>query len=76
MDKPPRKMAEILPGRILCISKQAVSHLPEIIISVMELVNGKDMEEVISQRPSLSQPVVKYAVKDIVLKQPKKGFFF
>lgn len=76
MDKPPRKMAEILPGRILCISKQAVSHLPEIIISVMELVNGKDMEAVISQWPSLSQPVVKYAVKDIVLKQPKKGFFF
>lgn len=72
----PTNLQAILPGRILCIPKESVNTLPEIIISAMQLVNGDDKEEVISQWSELAQPIVRNAVKDLVVKTKKKGLFF
>lgn len=72
----PSNLQSMLPGRILCIPKEAVNTLPEIIISTMQLVNGEDKEKVVSQWSELAQPIVRNAVKDLVIKTKKKGLFF
>lgn len=72
----PPQLHKCLPGRVLCIPKSAVHVLPEIIITIMQLVNGEDEDKVISQWSELVQPVVRNAVKDIVIKKKKKGLFF
>lgn len=72
----PKGFSQLLPGRVLTIPRTCVKYIPELIISTMELMNGKDMEEVIAQWSELSQPIVRNAVKDLVIKRGKKGFFF
>ncbi len=72
----PPQFGKILPGRILCIPQSAVNTLPEIIISVMQLVNGMEEAKVIGQWSELAQPIVKNAIKDLVIKTKKKGIFF
>lgn len=72
----PATLQEILPGRILCIPKGAVSALPEIIISTMQLANGEKEDKVVAQWSELAQPIVRNAVKDLVIKNRKKGLFF
>ncbi|MBO5081489.1 MAG: hypothetical protein J6C06_02670 [Lachnospiraceae bacterium] len=72
----PKEFNKIIPGRILCIPKSAISALPEIIITVMQLVNGKEEEKVISQWSEMSQPIVRNAIKHLVIKNKKKGLFF
>lgn len=75
-EKAPKVFQEILPGRILCIPQTAVNTLPEIIISTMQLVNGAEQSKVIAQWSDMAQPIVKNAVKDLVIKNKKKGLFF
>lgn len=72
----PANLQSILPGKILSIPKESVNTLPEIIITTMQLVNGEDKEKVISQWSELAQPIVRNAVKDLVIKTKKKGLFF
>ena len=72
----PSNFAKILPGRVLCIPPTAVSMLPEIIISTMQLVDGMEENKVVGQWSELAQPVVKNAIKNLVIKNKKKGFFF
>lgn len=72
----PKNLQMMLPGKILCIPKEAVNTLPEIIITTMQLVNGEDKEKVISQWSEMAQPIVRNAVKDLVIKTKKKGLFF
>lgn len=72
----PATLQSILPGKILCIPKESVNTLPEIIITTMQLVNGEDKEKVIFQWSELAQPIVRNAVKDLVIKTKKKGLFF
>ena len=72
----PMGFSQLLPGRVLTIPRTCVKYIPELIISTMELMNGKDMEEVMAQWSELSQPIVRNAVKDLVIKKGKKGFFF
>lgn len=72
----PKYFGEIIPGRVLCIPKTAVSVLPEIIITVMQLVNGEDEKKIISQWSDLAQPIVKNAIKNLVIKKKMKGLFF
>lgn len=73
--KEPPQLHKCLPGRILCIPKSAVHVIPELIITVMQLTNGEEEEKVIAQWPELVQPIVRNAVKDLVIKK-KKGLFF
>ena len=42
----------------------------------MQLANGEDKEKVIAQWSDLAQPIVRNAVKDLVVKSKKKGLFF
>lgn len=72
----PTGFSQLLPGKVLTIPRTSVKYIPELIISTMELMNGKDMEEVISQWSELSQPIVRNSVKNLVVKKGKKGFFF
>ena len=72
----PNNLENVLPGRILCLSKESVSALPEIIITTMQLVNGEEKEKIISQWTPMVQPIVRNAVKDIVIKDKKRGLFF
>ena len=72
----PPVFGQVLPGRVLCIPQTAVNTLPEIIISVMQLVNGEEEAKVVAQWSELAQPIVKNAVKDLVIKKKKKGIFF
>jgi len=65
-----------IPGRIITLSKQNVSAIPEVIITVMQMVNGKSLEDAVSQWSSYAQPIVRNAVEGLVLKTRKKGFFF
>lgn len=74
--QPPAALNDIIPGRILCIPKESINVLPEIIISTMQLVNGEDEAKVIGQWSELAQPVVKNAVKNLVIKKEKKGLVF
>lgn len=75
-DSVPSNFRQILPGKVLCIPQTAVNTLPEIIISTMQLVNGEKEDDVIAQWSEMAQPIVKNAVKDLVVKNRKKGIFF
>jgi len=72
----PAGFNSIIPGKVANIPKRAVSYLPQVIISIMQLSNGMDKKEVINQWPDLAKPVVECAVKDLVFKNKKKGIFF
>lgn len=75
-DEIPRIINECIPGRILSIPKSAVNMLPEIIISTMQLVNGEDEKSVVGQWSEMAQPIVKNAIKRLVINKKKKGLFF
>ena len=75
-DSVPPNFGKILPGKVLCIPQTAVNTLPEIIISVMQLVNGVEEEKVVAQWSDMAKPIVKNAVKDLVIENKKKGIFF
>ena len=72
----PTHFSEAIPGRIITLNKQNVSAIPEVIITVMQMANGMGLEDAVSQWSSMTQPIVRRAVEDIVFKTKKKGFFF
>lgn len=72
----PSEFTSTMPGRILTLARENVKLIPELIISTMELVNGKDLSEVLAQWPELDRPIVERAVSDLTVKSGKKGFFF
>ena len=72
----PVNFSEAIPGRIITLSKQNVSSIPEVIITVMQMVNGMGLEEAVNQWSGMKQPIVRRAVEDLVFKTRKKGFFF
>lgn len=73
----PPNFTKAIPGRVIVIPKANVDRIPEIIISVMELINGKDQDKIIEQWDPTAQPVVKNAIGGLNLKtKKKKGFFF
>lgn len=72
----PKNFQNAIPGRILGIPKTAVNTIPEIIISVMQLANGEEEEKIIAQWSDIAQPIVRNAIKNLVIKKEKKGLFF
>lgn len=72
----PRGFSQLLPGHVLTIPRGYVKHIPEVIITTMEMMKGKDVEEIIAQWPEFTQPIVRNSVKNLVVKKGKKGFFF
>ena len=69
------EMERAIPGRIAYISREEVEYLPEIIISIMQLVKGMDKDEILKQWGELAVPVVKNALSTLKLRK-HSGFFF
>ncbi|MBQ8029985.1 MAG: hypothetical protein IJ260_00375 [Butyrivibrio sp.] len=72
----PLHLSSAIPGRIITLGKQNVAAIPEVIITVMQMVGGMSLEDAIAQWSSYAQPIVRNAVEGLVLKTRKKGFFF
>lgn len=72
----PAYLQSILPGHLIAVSKDQISRLPEIMISVMQCVNGESPEKVVAQWEELARPVVETALEGLDLSKKKKGFFF
>lgn len=58
---------DILPGRVIFVSKSDINYLPEIIISAMQLTKGESMNNVLAQWGELARQVVKNALSGIVI---------
>ncbi len=68
---------ELLPGHIASVDRNEINRLPEIIISIIQLSLGDNLDKVLDQWDALTKPVVLRAVRDLDFsKQKKKGFFF
>ena len=72
----PTNLKALFGGNLLKITKNDVSVIPEIIISVLKLLNGEKTEEVLASVSELSRPIVKNAVKNVVVNAPGKGIVF
>ncbi len=72
----PGTLSRLLPGHLICVSKDKINRLPEIMISVMQCVNGDKPEQVVKQWDELARPVVSAALESLDLSQKKKGIFF
>lgn len=68
-------IVEMLPGHTMVIRPDEIDAIPEIIISTMQLVGGMKYRDVLEQWPSMKQPVINKAIKDIKLKD-EKGLSF
>lgn len=58
---------EFIPGRVLFIQKSEVKYLPQVIVSTIQLSQGKAMNEVLEQWGDLERPVVSRAIENLVL---------
>ncbi len=72
----PAFLQSILPGHLIPVSKEQINRLPEIMISIMQCVNGENPEKVVEQWEELARPVVETALEGLDLSKKKKGFFF
>jgi len=52
----------ILPGRVLIVTKTEIKYLPEIMISTMQIANGSNPDDVLMQWGELARVVVKRAI--------------
>nr|MCR5557223.1 hypothetical protein [Butyrivibrio sp.] len=72
----PANFNRAIPGKVILRNKNDVNYIPEIIITVMQLVNGMSEKEVLDQRSDLARPVVKKAIEHLTIKKKGFGFFF
>lgn len=72
----PDVLHRLLPGHLITVSKGNISRLPEIIISVMQCVNGDKPDRVVQQWEELARPIVEDALEGLDLSKNKRGFFF
>lgn len=70
------EFGRLLPGHVITLSKDNVSRLPEIIISVMQCVNGGNKQEVVAQWDELARPIVMGALEGVEFGTAGKGFVF
>ena len=68
-------LKRVLPGRIMCIGRQEVELLPELIVSAMLLCEGRSMEQVLNNWRAEAQPIVRRALSDLVIEK-KTGLSF
>ncbi|MGN1019520.1 MAG: hypothetical protein ACI4O7_04025 [Aristaeellaceae bacterium] len=72
----PPVFSGLLPGRTMVIHRSDIDALPEILISAMQLVTGKDRSAVVSQWSDMAQPIVRRAIANLTVGNSRKGFFF
>lgn len=56
------EMTRAIPGRVIYLDKENVSKIPDIIIAVMEKVNGKSDNEIFNGMDPLTEPIVRDAM--------------
>lgn len=61
------KNDELLPGHTISISRENISKIPEIIISIIQMQNGKQIDEVLEQWDELDRPIIRTAVEQVLL---------
>lgn len=59
----------IMPGRVIEIAKDEVRYLPQIIMTAIQLTQGKNKEEVLSQWGYVARKVVEKAIVNLVIPQ-------
>ncbi len=64
--------SKLLPGRVANVAADGVKYLSEIIISIMQLANGSDRNEVIVQWDEAIIPIVRSAISSITIKSNKQ----
>ena len=69
-------IVHLLPGHTMAIRPDEIDAIPEILISTMQMVQGMSMEDVLKQWPLGKQMIVKKAISDLTLVNPKKGISF
>ena len=72
----PRNLKALFGGNLLKITRNDVSVIPEVIISVLKLLNGEKTDDVLDDVKELSRPIVKAAIKNVVVNAPGKGIVF
>ncbi|MBQ9762734.1 MAG: VWA domain-containing protein [Oscillospiraceae bacterium] len=66
---------KLMPGRVALVDAKSLAYLPQVIISIMQLSNGKPREEVLEQWEEPMREAVKTAVKDVLPKKSHQGLF-
>ncbi len=63
----PPVLGRAIPGRIMCIPKNNIDVLPELIVSTLMLYGGKSMDEVIGNWPEQAGNIVRECLKTLVV---------
>ena len=71
-----KTIVDLLPGHTMCIQPGEISAIPEILISTIQLAEGKTIPECLAQWPQLKRPIVEKALRSLKLADPKKGLVF
>lgn len=71
----PSRFADVLPGHVATLGKHAVSCIPELIISIMQLSNGMKLKDVLAQWSAYAAPLVEAAVTNMKF-DSKSGISF
>lgn len=58
---------ELLPGHTIYISKNEIGQIPEIIISTIQMQNGKGLDEVLEQWDELERPSIRLALEQLYI---------
>ena len=68
-----RSILNLLNGRTMQIAPSEIGAIPEILISVMQMIEGKSMEDAVIQWPELKRPIVQKALKYLRIKKKNKN---
>ena len=75
-DSRPQSIVERLPGHTMLIAPGEIDAIPEILISVMQMVEGKSMEDAVAQWSELKRPIVTKALKSLKIESKNNELTF
>lgn len=76
IDSRARELVKLLPGRTILIQREDIDALPEIIISAIQISQGKNLNDVLAQWNDMRRPIVQKAVWDLARGNNKEGLSF
>lgn len=62
-----QRESDFMAGRVMLISPSDIVYIPQIIISVIQLQKGKDLNEVLKQWDDISIPTISRAIKQLTI---------
>ena len=60
---------KLLPGHTICISREDIAKIPELIISTIQMQKGKKLDDVLVQWEELDRPMLKSALSQLSLQE-------